>query len=73
VLRAAQVHCDAKFIQANATELSSFANPGQISAIIFFAVLEHMTWEERLTSLRAAWDLLQKGQHLIVIESPNRL
>jgi hypothetical protein len=64
---------NAKFIQANATELRSLENPGQISAIIFFAVLEHMTWEERRTSLRAAWDLLQKSQYLIVIETPNRL
>ena len=41
--------------------------------MIFFAVLEHMTWEERCTSLQAAWRVLRSGQHLIVIETPNRL
>ena len=41
--------------------------------MIFFAVLEHMTWEERCASLQAAWRILRSGQHLIVIETPNRL
>jgi S-adenosylmethionine-dependent methyltransferase len=77
-LEAARVRCGlyglgAEFIKANAADLKDIANEGEFTAIIFFAVLEHMTWQERSASLRAAWELLRKGQHLIVIETPNRL
>jgi 2-polyprenyl-3-methyl-5-hydroxy-6-metoxy-1,4-benzoquinol methylase len=41
--------------------------------VLYFATLEHMTIPERLTSLRQAWDLLEPGGHLGVIEAPNRL
>ncbi len=32
-----------------------------------------MTWQERRASLSAAWKRLKRGQHLVVIETPNRL
>jgi ubiquinone/menaquinone biosynthesis C-methylase UbiE len=63
----------AELVQANATELNRVADGRQFDAIIFFAVLEHMTWEERSTSLRAAWEVLRPGQLLIFVETPNRL
>jgi 2-polyprenyl-3-methyl-5-hydroxy-6-metoxy-1,4-benzoquinol methylase len=66
---------DGCFTNANATEVKNVAAivGGNFEAVIFFAVMEHMTWEERATSLREAWQLLHSGQHLIIVETPNRL
>lgn len=64
---------EAEFVQANAVDLEKVANHEGFEAVIFFAVLEHMTWDERCASLQAAWRILRSGQHLIVIETPNRL
>ena len=77
-LRVARTRCalhgvEAEFFQANAVDLEKVANHEEFEAVIFFAVLEHMTWEERCASLQAAWRVLRSGQHLIVIETPNRL
>ncbi|PSB53743.1 SAM-dependent methyltransferase [filamentous cyanobacterium Phorm 6] len=44
-----------------------------VSVILLFAVLEHMTIQERLKTLKEAWDLLLPGGTLIVAETPNRL
>ena len=63
----------AKHICANASQISAIANSGNFDAIIFFAVLEHMTPEERRQSLRLAWDALKPGKLLIIVEAPNRL
>ena len=41
--------------------------------IIYYAVLEHMTVQERLSSLKQAWEMLLPGALLVVIETPNRL
>ena len=41
--------------------------------IIFSASLEHMTYEERLTSIKLAWNMIKKNGFLVVIETPNRL
>jgi len=77
-LRVARTRCElhgveAKFVQANAVDLEKATDQEEFEAVIFFAVLEHMTWEERCASLQAAWRILRSGQHLIVIETPNRL
>jgi len=45
----------------------------QFDCIIFFACLEHMTIQERLTSLKKAWVLLNTGGYLVVVDTPNRL
>lgn len=63
----------AKFVEANATALASMFRRGDFDFILFFAVLEHLTWTERIESLRAAWDLLDANSILAVIEAPNRL
>jgi len=44
-----------------------------VSAILLFAVLEHMTIQERLETLKGAWDLLLPDGILIIAETPNRL
>lgn len=41
--------------------------------IVFSASLEHMTYEERLISIKTAWSMLNKNGFLVVIETPNRL
>lgn len=44
-----------------------------VSVVLLFAVLEHMTVQERLRTLKEAWDLLLPNGILIVAETPNRL
>jgi S-adenosylmethionine-dependent methyltransferase len=46
---------------------------GKVDAFLLYAVLEHMTIEERIQCLRSAWSELPSGGLLIVIETPNRL
>ncbi|MBV9264598.1 MAG: methyltransferase domain-containing protein [Acidobacteriaceae bacterium] len=65
------LHAD--FAAANAAEFPSVIGNRQFDCIIYFAVLEHMTWQERQASLSAAWRHLRPGQYLVVIETPNRL
>jgi len=62
-----------KFVQANAMDMPSLFTDERFDAILFFAVVEHLTWEERIRSLRAAWELLPAKGTLVVIEAPNRL
>lgn len=72
--RCALYGVQASFVQGNAsTELPTITRRSQYDAIIFFAVMEHLTWNERLACIRAAWELLGSGQFLLVVEAPNRL
>lgn len=57
----------------NATEIAIHFDHQSFDFVIFFASLEHMTLGERLSSLRAAWDLLADGGALCIVEAPNRL
>ncbi|MEY8018491.1 class I SAM-dependent methyltransferase [Mycobacterium servetii] len=57
----------------NATEMDSHFDHQSFDFVIFFASLEHMTLEERLRSLRAAWKLLADNGILCIVEAPNRL
>jgi S-adenosylmethionine-dependent methyltransferase len=45
----------------------------EFNMIIFSASLEHMTYDERIISLKLAWEMLKKDGFLVVIETPNRL
>jgi len=72
--RCALYGVEASFVQGNAsTELPTITRHRQYDAVIFFAVMEHLTWKERLACIRAAWELLGSSQFLIVVEAPNRL
>lgn len=62
-----------KIVEANATAMGSLGARGDFDLVIFFACLEHMTLDERLDSLAKAWAILSPGQHLVIIETPNRL
>jgi len=57
----------------NATEIDAQFPHAGFDFVIFFASLEHMTYTERLSSLRGAWQLLADDGVLCIIEAPNRL
>ena len=57
----------------NAAGIKAAFGAESFDMIIFFACLEHMTLEERLRSLRDAWDMLPAGGLLAIVETPNRL
>ncbi|GAA3641606.1 class I SAM-dependent methyltransferase [Flavivirga jejuensis] len=57
----------------NADEIKENFKTKKFDFIIYYAVLEHMTIKERLSSLKQAWDILPEGSFLSVIETPNRL
>lgn len=63
----------AEFVNCNATEVYNLFRDRRFDLIIFFAALEHMTIEERITSLRNTWVMLGAGSFLSVIGTPNRL
>jgi len=65
-LRNVSIYC------LNATKLAEIAT-APYGLIIFSAVLEHMTYDERITSLRVAWQHLAPGGVLAIYETPNRL
>jgi S-adenosylmethionine-dependent methyltransferase len=47
--------------------------PDGVDAVLFYAVLEHQTFDERIDSLQRCWTLLNAGGALIVTDTPNRL
>jgi 2-polyprenyl-3-methyl-5-hydroxy-6-metoxy-1,4-benzoquinol methylase len=61
------------FATANSDSLSSVTKVGENDMIVIFAALEHMTFDERIATLRGAWQLLDPGGFLVIIETPNRL
>ena len=58
---------------ANATEIGDLFGAGQFDWVVFYASLEHMTQDERIRAIVEAWRLLDRGGHLVVVETPNRL
>lgn len=63
----------ANFFVGNAQEIHNIFNNKKFDFIIFYASLEHMVHNERITSLNSAWDLLVEGGLLCIVETPNRL
>jgi S-adenosylmethionine-dependent methyltransferase len=64
---------DVSFAHANATEVDERFSGRRFDYIIFHAALEHMTVEERMSAMRATWEMLSDGDLWCVIETPNRL
>lgn len=64
---------DVEFAHANATDAHKLFAGRRFDYIIFYASLEHMTMEERLSAMRATWQMLPVGGLWCVIETPNRL
>lgn len=51
-----------------------YDHPNGASIVLLFAVLEHLTQEERFEYLSTIWrDILLPGGYLIVVDTPNRL
>jgi len=61
------------FICGNAIELKNQLQDQNFDLIIFYACLEHMTYEERIESLKSYFDLLPKGAFMSIVDTPNRL
>jgi 2-polyprenyl-3-methyl-5-hydroxy-6-metoxy-1,4-benzoquinol methylase len=64
---------DVTFLEANATEIRTLFSGQHFDLIIFFAVLEHMTHDERMIAMNNGWNMLSKGDLWCVIETSNRL
>lgn len=64
---------DVSFAHANATEVHELFAGRHFDHIIFYAALEHMTFEERMSAMRTTWQMLSVGSLWSVIETPNRL
>lgn len=64
---------EAEFLHANATEVRELFSGRCFDLIIFYAALEHMTVQERMSAMRATWNMLSEGSLWCVIETPNRL
>lgn len=62
-----------KSILNNATDAYEDLKDENFDLIIFFACLEHMTYNERIDSLKKYYELLPKGGFLSIVETPNRL
>jgi 2-polyprenyl-3-methyl-5-hydroxy-6-metoxy-1,4-benzoquinol methylase len=62
-----------RFVQGSVPAIFSALAGETPDIILFSAVLEHLTWNERIDSLRAAWDLLRENSLLVILEAPNRL
>lgn len=46
---------------------------GEIDVFLLYAVLEHLTLDERLAVLALARDVVRPDGHIVIVESPNRL
>lgn len=66
-----QVEVD--FYRANATEIARLFGKEKFDFIIFWASLEHMTHDERISAMKDSWDMLPRGSLWGIIETPNRL
>lgn len=63
----------ADFLVANAADVKKHLFPHKFDVIVFYAALEHMTYEERSSAMRDTWEMLDPGSYWVVIETPNRL
>jgi len=70
-IRASLLNLDIKYLKLSGTDISTLQEKFDI--VIYYASLEHMTIEERIASLREAWNLLSSRGYLIIVEAPNRL
>jgi S-adenosylmethionine-dependent methyltransferase len=64
---------DCRLIAVNADRVHREVAGERFDFVIFYASLEHMLYQERLTAIRATWELLPVGGHWCVVEAPNRL
>jgi S-adenosylmethionine-dependent methyltransferase len=72
-VRARAMHVALSLEELSATDVAERFGAGDFDVVLFFASLEHMTLDERVRSLQAAWGLLRSRDLLVVVEAPNRL
>jgi S-adenosylmethionine-dependent methyltransferase len=77
-IKVAEVRCNAygyypNFIIGNATTIDAMLPEKKFGIAVFHASLEHMILEERIDSLKAVWEKIDKGGILVIVEAPNRL
>jgi len=77
-LKVAEIRCNAygfypQLIVGNAVDIEAHLPGKRFDIAVFHASLEHMTFHERIQSLRAVWDKLVEGGILVIVETPNRL
>lgn len=63
----------ADFLVGNCLEIFEQVKDRRFDAIIFYASLEHMLYEERIESLKKYFSILSDNSFLIIVETPNRL
>ncbi|WP_162067361.1 class I SAM-dependent methyltransferase [Burkholderia sp. THE68] len=61
-----------EFFNEKLTEGKAEALAGRVDLVVLCAVLEHMTYAERIEALRASWQALAPGGLLVVADTPNR-
>ncbi|MBN1930412.1 MAG: class I SAM-dependent methyltransferase [Desulfobacterales bacterium] len=64
---------DVSIQKANAIDAVKMYSKQQFDFILFFAVLEHMTINERKIVMKATWDMLPEGGLWVISNTPNRL
>ncbi|MDR5748453.1 methyltransferase domain-containing protein [Caballeronia sp. LZ029] len=66
-----------RFIAGNATDVldnrKAYGIPDHIDVLILYAVLEHLTLDERSSIMRVVNRVVSTGGSVLVMESPNRL
>jgi S-adenosylmethionine-dependent methyltransferase len=72
-LRCAVYGLNVAFSLANAVEVGELFHADKFDLIIFYASLEHMSYDERISAIRATWGILAPGDLWCVVETPNRL
>ena len=61
------------FVKCNVTDVANLFSGEKFDFIIFWASLEHMTFNERLSAMADTWQMLPPESLWCVTETPNRL
>ena len=59
--------------KCNAADVDKEFDADTFDLVIFFASMEHMTHQERIAALKAAWKVTKKGGSVCILGTPNRL
>lgn len=68
-----QLQHNVEFCCLNAINLKDAFKENDFDIIIYFATFEHLNIQERLLSLKDAFDILKPGGFIFILEAPNRL
>ncbi|MGD0423234.1 MAG: methyltransferase domain-containing protein [Candidatus Bathyarchaeia archaeon] len=71
--RCAEYDVKVQFVSVNATDIQAQCSDRCFDMIIFFASLEHMTYDERIAAMKTTWDMLPEGSLWCAVDTPNRL